>query len=990
MTQSITLTTKLGQGGEATIYHIAEQSNLVAKIYHNPTPAREAKLRAMLLNPPEQLKTHVAIAWPIALLYQQGSELVSISPSEKSLHWGDLEEQFIGFLMPKITDGRSIFHMYNPRMREQLPYPFDWRALHRTAYNLCAVVAKIHARGYVIGDINESNILVNREALVTIVDCDSFQVTDEHGVIHRCQVGKPEFTPPELQRVSFKEVDQRPEHDLFGLGVLLFQLLMEGYHPFAGVLNSNTSVGRVDLYAIREGLFPYGKQPSITPPPSAPEFTWLHPQVQQLFKACFELGHGISALRPTEQDWQIGLQLAEKALTRCQEKHLYGRYLSKCPHCHKTKQSLVQTDNRVIDETSNDQNNSLAVPSLEGTCWGGFDSHNKFYEHRFLPDGVLYYISSKTGGIPNCTWRQDNDKIYMSINSRYSEREGVIVGNRMSGEAWNIAGAKWSWEAQKGVTSPPKQMGTHQSKVSQPAPRTIVSSLLKKPTQIWRGGMAIAILLFMWVMAYNNITLPDMSRQITFSTSIPPTIVSEAIPPTNIRQLAPPTKTKHPPTPTNTKQSKPPNWWKDKAYYNGQTLDLSEQNLTQLPKEIGQLKDLLRLTIWNNKLTTLPKEVWQLTNLHTLHLGANSLTTISPEIGQLKSLQSLTLRGNKSLITLPATIGQLQNLQELHLSDTNLKTLPKEMGNLKNLYRLSISINNLTTFPETISQLQNLNSLALGDDLTILPPEIGQLQNVPLYWLGLAGNKLTTLPPEIGQLQSLQSLDVWENNLTTLPPEIGQLKNLRILEAWNNALTALPPEIGQLQRLEILELDESNLTILPPEIGQLKNLKDLDLSMNRLTILPLEIGQLQRLETLDLRFNRLTIIPPEIGQLQNLRGLMLWGNKLTALPPEIGQLQNLRGLTLSSNNLTTLPPEIGQLKNLEWLGLEKTNLTVLPPEIGQLKNLKRMDLSGNENLTTLPPEIGQLKNLEWLGLKDTNLTTLPPEIEQMANLTIEK
>ncbi|MDM8519927.1 hypothetical protein QUF64_07770 [Anaerolineales bacterium HSG6] len=443
----ITLTKELGRGGEATVYNIADQADMVAKIYHQPTPEREAKLRAMLLNPPEQPSGgHVAIAWPTALLYKRDSGLYAIAPNKL----GTTNGRFVGFLMPKISGGRAIFNMYNPALRKNLSYPFDWRALHRTAYNLCAVVSAIHTKGYVIGDINESNILVNREALVTIVDCDSFQVTDEFGNIHRCQVGKPEYTPPELQGVQFKTVDQSAEHDLFGLGVLLFQLLMEGFHPFAGVLKSGASVGRVDLYAMRQGLFPHGDTPSINPPPAAPEFDWLNPQIQQLFKACFELGHGVPSMRPNGRDWQSEVQLAENGLTRCSQgqKHWYGQHLAECPHCYKAEQILVQTGTTA-------QSGDSIVPSLEGTRWGGID-HDEFHEYRFLPNGVLYFISSKTGGTPNCSWRQNKDKIYMSMNNKYSECEGIISGNRMSGKAWNRVGAQWTWEAEKGVTSAPK------------------------------------------------------------------------------------------------------------------------------------------------------------------------------------------------------------------------------------------------------------------------------------------------------------------------------------------------------------------------------------------------------------------------------------------------------------------------------------------------------------------------------------------------------
>jgi len=337
---NLTLTDILGKGGEATVYTLAEKPNLVAKIYHNPTADHEAKLRAMLLNPPKQPATHIAIAWPVALLYQQDSHLYTQLDHTT-------EGQFVGFLMPKITGKQAIFHMYNPVLREQLSYPFNGRALHRTAANLCAVVSAIHAKGYVIGDLNESNILVNREALVTIVDCDSFQVVDKIGHIYRCPVGKPEYTPPELQGADFKDIDQTTEHDLFGLGVLLFQLLMEGYHPFTGVLQQRESVGRVDLYAMRKGLFPYQQNSAILPPPSAPPYIRLHTWLQKGFIRCFVEGHQKPTYRLTANQWAKILRKAEVELTICSinTTHVYPQTLTTCPQCtlQKAKQHAKQT-----------------------------------------------------------------------------------------------------------------------------------------------------------------------------------------------------------------------------------------------------------------------------------------------------------------------------------------------------------------------------------------------------------------------------------------------------------------------------------------------------------------------------------------------------------------------------------------------------------------------------------------------------------------------
>ena len=122
----------------------------------------------------------------------------------------------------------------------------------------------------------------------------------------------------------------------------------------------------------------------------------------------------------------------------------------------------------------------------------------------------------------------------------------------------------------------------------------------------------------------------------------------------------------------------------------------------------------------------------------------------------------------------------------------------------------------------------------MNNQLTKLPPEIGQLSN--LEQLNLSGNQLTELPPEITQLSNLPSLNLSRNQLTELPPEIGQLSNLQSLYLNSNQLTELPPEIGQLSNLLSLYLRNNQLTELPPEIWQLSNLLELFLSENLLPV----------------------------------------------------------------------------------------------------------------------------------------------------------
>src|SRR5208337_2392776 len=298
------LRSAIGAGGEAQILAVPQGAKLVAKVYHQPTDERARKLLAMLANPPEDpmsAKGGVSIAWPLDLLLT-----------------ADQPRRVVGFLMPRVAGMRPIIDLYNPKTRLQQCPLWDYRYLHHTARNLAAAVAALHARGYVIGDVNESNILVAETSLVTLVDTDSFQVRDPHsGTVYRCPVGKPEFTPPELQGKTFRDVDRGPEHDLFGLAVLIFQLLMEGTHPFAGVF---TGAGDSPPYEQRivHGHFPHGRnRVPYGPMPHAPPFETLAPALRDLFVQCFEEGHQDPQARPAARAWRIALDAAEQSLLTC-------------------------------------------------------------------------------------------------------------------------------------------------------------------------------------------------------------------------------------------------------------------------------------------------------------------------------------------------------------------------------------------------------------------------------------------------------------------------------------------------------------------------------------------------------------------------------------------------------------------------------------------------------------------------------------------------
>ena len=314
---------QLGSGGEACVYAL-DGTPWAAKVYHGPVTGRDDKLRVMLANPPRDptyARGHVSIAWPRDLLIDQHGRIV-------------------GFVMPLVTQMRRMIDFYNPKTRRKECPLFTYQYLSTTAHNLAIAVRALHQREYVMGDVNESNILVAETTMVTLVDTDSFQVRESgNGKIHHCTVASPLFTPREMQGMDFATVERREEHDLFGLGVLLFQLLMEGTHPFQ-VRYTGVGDPPDPVQVIRNGHFPHDTGSAMwQPPPLAPPFGMLDLRLRHLFTRCFVNGHRDPKARPTADEWCSNLAAAVESLVRCRinPSHIYWPHLNVCPWCERTE-----------------------------------------------------------------------------------------------------------------------------------------------------------------------------------------------------------------------------------------------------------------------------------------------------------------------------------------------------------------------------------------------------------------------------------------------------------------------------------------------------------------------------------------------------------------------------------------------------------------------------------------------------------------------------
>jgi DNA-binding helix-hairpin-helix protein with protein kinase domain len=308
---------ELGRGGEGTVFAVANRPEVVAKVYHRAVdPEHAAKLAAMT-----GLKTDRLLrlaAWPVDILQDR------------------LGGSVVGLLMPRVTGYQAIHNLYSPKARRSAFPNAGWPFLIHAATNVARAFAVIHEHGHVVGDVNHGNVVVSRQAMVMLIDCDSFQVAAA-GRRFLCEVGVSTHQPPELQAIgSFRGVVRTPNHDNFGLAVLIFQTLLMGRHPFAGLF-----LGAGDMpieRAILEHRFAYGAGAvarQMRQPPNTLPLDAVSGPVARLFERAFAPDSARDGGRPSARDWIAGLDALAEQVKRCSQNrgHSYLETLPTCPWC---------------------------------------------------------------------------------------------------------------------------------------------------------------------------------------------------------------------------------------------------------------------------------------------------------------------------------------------------------------------------------------------------------------------------------------------------------------------------------------------------------------------------------------------------------------------------------------------------------------------------------------------------------------------------------
>eukprot|EP00466_Bigelowiella_natans_P018419 jgi/Bigna1/146133/aug1.109_g20841 len=437
-------------------------------------------------------------------------------------------------------------------------------------------------------------------------------------------------------------------------------------------------------------------------------------------------------------------------------------------------------------------------------------------------------------------------------------------------------------------------------------------------------------------------------------------------------------------------------------------VDFSNNCLTSVPREIGNLGDLKRVTLSYNEIKQVPAELGNLECLKCLRLDHNRLTEISEKVFRRpdSSIVELWLQHN-ALTSLPDSICDLGGtLKILDLSYNKLRYLPKEIELLANIGTFKLSNNALRQIPPGISRLTQLSTLELACNKLEDIPDLSQtricqldvhqnnLTHIPklpstVTELQLSNNRLKNVDG-IEDVKSLIVLNVSDNMLSTLSPRLASL-GLKVLNVSNNNLSRIPGEIGLIDSLNILNLNgnplrafKKSLLSAPTEtVKKYLRTRITTTSSKGIVVDGAYEDNFEREEKSDKMRHTL-----RDGQASG--ALSFKGQKLSQIPcsyQDLQKLTNVKTLDLSQNNFSELPKDFFYFPcfdTLHALSLEQNKFRCVPPAVDKLRDLAELNL--RKNHISVFPSHPSFVGLVYLDMRNNSLQTFPNGIQKLSKV----
>lgn len=179
-----------------------------------------------------------------------------------------------------------------------------------------------------------------------------------------------------------------------------------------------------------------------------------------------------------------------------------------------------------------------------------------------------------------------------------------------------------------------------------------------------------------------------------------------------------------------------------------------------LESAVLQKDSVISLSLVNKGLTTLPNEILLFKNLKVLDISSNNINNLPDWLGKMACLEELYCRSNK-IDKLPLDICNLKNLTVLDFWNNNVVSIPSCLST-SSIKKINFGMNSLSYIPKSIFKISHLEELNLSNNsITEVPLEVGLLKSLTNF--DLSYNKLSQLPNSVKEIKTLQIVNIQGN-----------------------------------------------------------------------------------------------------------------------------------------------------------------------------------------------------------------------------------
>ncbi len=212
---------------------------------------------------------------------------------------------------------------------------------------------------------------------------------------------------------------------------------------------------------------------------------------------------------------------------------------------------------------------------------------------------------------------------------------------------------------------------------------------------------------------------------------------------------------------------------------------LTGLDLQAVPPALLNMTRLKTLNLSRNQVRELPEELSRLTSLTSLFANTNRLTAI-PSLPSFNLLTTVSIQSNR-LRQFPSSLCQVASLTELELQGNQIARVPDSLAQLTNLQHLNLNRNRLVALPRVLTNSCLVSLNVCFNRLSVLPGMTSQ----KLRYIFATSNLISELPPDLHMLVALDVLMLDENRLDHLPESVSVLTQLSMLDVRKNSISQL-------------------------------------------------------------------------------------------------------------------------------------------------------------------------------------------------------